>query len=224
MARGEAIGWGSAAAGEMQKGGRSRYMSSPRKDSGRELVRARLEESARVKQALAAQSADDIVAAARMLTDALKSGRKILLCGNGGSAADAQHVAAEFVSRYLKERRALPAIALTVDTSILTAIGNDYSFDRVFARQVEALAEPGDVLVGITTSGNSRDVLAAVAVARRVGVRTIGLTGQSGGKLADVVDLCLKMPSSETPRIQEGHIAVAHVICELVEGEFEEQG
>lgn len=195
-------------------------MTATPEDPNRELVRARLEESARIKRVLASQAVDGILAAAALLAAALKSGHKVLICGNGGSAADAQHIAAELVSRYLKERRALPAIALTTDTSILTAIGNDYSFDRVFARQVEALAEAGDVLVGITTSGSSPDVLAAVEAARRLGVKTLGLTGESGGKLAEAVDLCLRMPSSETPRIQEGHIAVAHVICELVENEF----
>ncbi len=190
----------------------------------RDVVRSRLEESARVQQALASQAVDDVVAAARIIAEAFNQGHKVLLCGNGGSAADAQHIAGEFVGRYLRERRALPAVALNADTTILTAIGNDYGFDRVFARQVEALARPGDVLVAISTSGNSPDVLAAVEAAKVLGVKAIGLTGQGGGKLAGLVDLCLRVPSSETPRVQEGHIAVAHVICELVEAELVAEG
>jgi len=186
----------------------------------RDLIRARLEESARVQRAVADQAADDIAAAARTIVDAFRSGHKLLLCGNGGSAADAQHVAGELVGRYLQERRPLPAIALTADSAVLTAIGNDYGFDRVFARQVEALARPGDVLMAISTSGSSPDVLAAVEAARKLGAKTIGLTGETGGKLTALVDLCFRVPSEETPRIQEAHIAVAHVICELVEAEL----
>jgi len=186
----------------------------------RDLIRARLEESARVQRAVADQAADDIAAAARTIVDAFRSGHKLLLCGNGGSAADAQHVAGELVGRYLQERRPLPAIALTADSAMLTAIGNDYGFDRVFARQVEALARPGDVLMAISTSGSSPDVLAAVEAARKLGAKTIGLTGETGGKLTALVDLCFRVPSAETPRIQEAHIAVAHVICELVEAEL----
>jgi D-sedoheptulose 7-phosphate isomerase len=184
---------------------------------GAELARARLAESARVKAALAESAAEVIARAAELIVACLRDGRKVLICGNGGSAADAQHIAGELVGRFLKERRALPAIALTTDTTILTALGNDYSFDVVFSRQVEALGRPGDVLIGISTSGNSPDVLRAVEAGRRLGLRTIGLTGQSGGKLAAQTDLCVRVPSAETPRIQEGHIAVAHVVCELVE-------
>ena len=184
---------------------------------GAELARARFEESARVKRALAEGSAELVARAAELVFECLREGRKVLVCGNGGSAADAQHIAGELVGRYLRERRALPAIALTTDTSILTAIGNDYAFEVVFSRQVEALGAPGDVLIGITTSGNSPDVLRAVEAAQRIGLRTIGLTGQSGGKLAGLADLCIRVPSAETPRIQEAHIAIAHVVCELVE-------
>lgn len=184
---------------------------------GAELARARFEESARVKRALADASAEVVARAAALIYECLRDGHKVLICGNGGSAADAQHIAGEFVGRFLKERRALPAVALTTDTSILTAIGNDYAFDVVFSRQVEALGEPGDVLIGITTSGNSPDVLRAVEAARRIGLRTIGLTGQSGGKLAPLAELCICVPTTATPRIQEGHIAIAHVVCELVE-------
>lgn len=181
------------------------------------IARARLEASARLTRELAASAVGEIVAATEMIVDALRAGHKLLICGNGGSAADAQHIAAEFVSRYLLERRALPAIALTTDTSILTAIGNDYSFDRIFSRQVEALGSVGDVLIGISTSGNSTDVVLAAETALSHGIRTIGFTGQAGGRLATIADVCLRMPSTETPRVQEGHIAVAHVICELAE-------
>ncbi len=184
---------------------------------GAALARTRFEESARVKRALADTSAEVVARAAALVYECLRDGHKVLICGNGGSAADAQHVAAEFVGRFLKERRALPAIALTTDTSILTAIGNDYAFDVIFSRQVEALGQPGDVLVGITTSGNSPDVLRAVEAAKRLGLKTIGLTGMSGGKLAPLADLCICVPSPATPRVQEGHLAIIHAICELVD-------
>lgn len=158
-----------------------------------------------------------IVAIAERIVDTFQRGGKVLLCGNGGSAADAQHIAAEFVSRFRRERRGLPAIALTTDTSILTAIGNDYGYERVFARQVEALGQPGDVVVGISTSGASASVLAAMRAARERGMTTIGLTGATGGLLVGHVDMCLCVPSQNTARIQEVHITVAHVVCEIVE-------
>jgi D-sedoheptulose 7-phosphate isomerase len=139
------------------------------------------------------------------------------VCGNGGSAADAQHFAAELVGRFTRERRAWPALALTTDTSILTAVGNDYGFDRVFARQVEAHGQPGDVLIGISTSGGSPDVLAAAAAARARGLRTIGLTGRDGGALGRVVDIHLNVPSVSTARTQEVHCTLLHVLCDLVE-------
>jgi D-sedoheptulose 7-phosphate isomerase len=139
------------------------------------------------------------------------------LCGNGGSAADAQHIAAEFVGRYEKERRAMPAIALTTDTSALTALANDYSFDRVFARQIEALAHDGDCLIAISTSGNSPNVIAAVMTARNIGCRIIGMTGQDGKKLASLCDAVVMVPSSRTARIQEAHISVAHYWCEKLD-------
>jgi len=137
--------------------------------------------------------------------------------GNGGSAGDAQHLAAEIVGRFKLERRGLPAIALTTDSSILTAIGNDYGFEQVFRRQVEALAAPGDVVIGISTSGNSPNVLAALTLAREIGCRTIGLLGRDGGTILPVVDLDLTVPSQDTPRIQEGHITMIHILCDLVE-------
>lgn len=147
----------------------------------------------------------------------LREGRKILLFGNGGSAADSQHIAAELVSRFRRERAALPAIALTTDTSILTAISNDYGFEEVFARQVEALGQEGDVVLGISTSGNSPNVLNAVRKAAEIGMKTVGFTGQDGGKLKECVDVCFRVPSQSTPHIQEVHIAVAHALCEVIE-------
>lgn len=185
-------------------------------ETRRELARA-VEQSIAVKSRLMAECADEIVGITDAITSALLSGRKLLLCGNGGSAADAQHVAGEFVGRYLAERRPLPAIALTPDSSVHTCIGNDYSFEDVFARQVEALANPGDVVVGISTSGNSKNVLRAIEAGRKRGAVTIGFTGAGGGKLQGAVDLCLRIPSQVTARIQEAHITVWHVICEMVD-------
>jgi len=158
-----------------------------------------------------------IVAIAERVVETFWRGGKLLLCGNGGSAADAQHIAAEFVSRFRRERRGLPAIALTTDTSILTAISNDYGYERVFARQVEALGRPGDMVIGISTSGISASVIAAMRAARNGGMATVGFTGASGGTLVDHVDLCLCVPSHNTARIQEVHITVAHAVCEIVE-------
>lgn len=160
---------------------------------------------------------------ASIIVDSVMRGKKILICGNGGSAADAQHIAAEFVGRYETERRALPAIALTTDTSALTALANDYSFERVFARQVEALAAEGDCLIGISTSGNSPNVIAAVMAARGKGCRIIGMTGAKGKKLAALCDACLMVPSERTARIQEAHITVAHIWCEIVDEKVSEE-
>jgi D-sedoheptulose 7-phosphate isomerase len=154
---------------------------------------------------------------AEILFETFRSGNKVLICGNGGSAADAQHLAAEFVGRYETERKALPALALTTDTSALTAIANDYGFERVFARQVEGLASAGDCLVAISTSGNSPNVLAAVMAARAAGCRVVGMTGASGKKLAGLCDACVLIPSTRTARIQEAHITIAHIWCETVD-------
>jgi len=153
------------------------------------------------------------------LRSCLLAGGKILLLGNGGSAADCQHIAAEIVGRYQRERRGLPAIALTTDTSILTAVGNDYGFERIFSRQVEALCTPADVVIGLSTSGNSPNVLAAIHTARQIGAFTIGLTGGGGGKLAQCCDLSLVVASNDTPRIQEAHILVGHMLCDLIDAE-----
>ena len=152
-----------------------------------------------------------------VVVDTMRRGNKLLLCGNGGSAADAQHIAAEFVGRFAFDRPALPALALSVNTSCVTAIGNDYGFDRVFARQVEALGQKGDAAFGISTSGDSPNVLCAMSTAKRMGLCTIALTGCTGGKLKREVDFCLCAPSNETPRIQECHILMGHIISELVE-------
>lgn len=149
--------------------------------------------------------------------EALKNERKILLAGNGGSAADSQHIAAELVSRLNYDRPGLSAIALTTDTSALTAIGNDYGYDRVFARQIESVGQEGDVFIAISTSGNSANILTALEAASSKSITTIGLTGQSGGKMADLCDVTLKMPSSMTPNIQECHIMFGHIICQMIE-------
>jgi D-sedoheptulose 7-phosphate isomerase len=160
-----------------------------------------------------------------LLVKALSQGNKILLFGNGGSAADAQHIAAELVGRFAFDRPALPALALSVNSSCVTAIGNDYGFDQIFSRQIEALARPGDIAIGISTSGNSSNVLAAFSTAKKIGLQTVGLTGKTGGKLKDRVDHCVCVPSNETPRIQECHIMIGHIISELVEKElFHDKG
>jgi D-sedoheptulose 7-phosphate isomerase len=158
-----------------------------------------------------------IAAVAELIVEAMQQGQKVLLFGNGGSAADAQHIAAEFVGRFAIERAALPVSALSVNTSCLTAIGNDYGFDRVFSRQIEAFGKSGDVALGISTSGNSPNVLLGLAKAREIGLTTVALTGDSGGKMKDDVDYCICVPSSDTPRIQECHILIGHAIAELVE-------
>lgn len=156
---------------------------------------------------------------ATVVKAALANGNKILFCGNGGSAADSQHLAAEFVGRFQKERQGLPAIALTVDTSILTAVGNDYGFDKVFVRQVEALGNKGDVLVGISTSGNSPNVVAAIELAKAKGMYCVGMTAAGGGKMATMCDECIAVPAKITARAQEMHILIGHILCELVDGE-----
>lgn len=183
-------------------------------------ARAQLAESARLKLWLAENLADRLAIAARLVAEALRRGNKVMFCGNGGSAADSQHLAAELVGRYRRNRPGLAALALTVDTSALTAIGNDFGFEEVFSRQVEALGQPGDVLVAISTSGRSPNVLRAVDAARALGLKTVGLVGRDGGQLAGLVDLALVVPSEDTARIQECHITLGHILCDLVEGEL----
>jgi D-sedoheptulose 7-phosphate isomerase len=163
---------------------------------------------------------DQILRALDISVQALKRGNKLLFAGNGGSAADAQHWAGELVSRFYYDRPGLPGIALTTDTSILTAIGNDYGYDYVFARQVEALGQQGDVLYAISTSGNTRNIVRAIEAARAKGMQVIGFTGQGGGQMAELCDLCFRVPSDETPRIQEGHEALGHMLCALIEAEM----
>jgi len=163
---------------------------------------------------------NEIEKASQIIVDALKNGNKVLLCGNGGSAADAQHIAAELTGRYKTERRGLPGIALTTDTSALTAIGNDYGYDRVFDRQVESLANNGDVVIGISTSGNSKNVVSAIKLAQELGCQTVGLTGRDGGAMNDVCDVNLIVPSDNTPRIQEMHILFGHTICQIIDNNF----
>jgi D-sedoheptulose 7-phosphate isomerase len=155
--------------------------------------------------------------AAVRITNCLLAGNKIFWCGNGGSAADSQHLAAELVGRFHRMRRAFPSIALTTDTSVLTSIANDWSYEEVFARQVEALSHPGDVLVGISTSGNSSNVCAALQRARERAVFTVAMTGRSGGRMASLADICLRVPSTDPARIQEGHILCGHILCEWIE-------
>ena len=185
-------------------------------------VRRSIEASITVKQRLLsnAELVSAIATVSQMLIEALKKGDKPLLFGNGGSAADAQHIAAEFVGRFAFDRPALAALALSVNISSITAIGNDYGFDAVFARQVEALGRAGDVAIGISTSGNSPNVVKALAVAKKMGLHTVGLTGATGGTLKNAVDHCICAPSNETPRIQDCHILIGHTIAELVEQEI----
>src|SRR5215471_13799401 len=182
-------------------------------------VRTAITASIAAKQLLLADG--QIVAAlarvSQMLVDALRNGNKLMVFGNGGSAADAQHIAAEFVGRFAFNRPALPALALSVNTSCVTAIGNDYGFDLIFSRQVEALARPGDFAIGISTSGNSPNVHRGLVVARKIGLSTAALTGCAGGKLKNAVDYCICAPSDETPRIQECHILIGHIMSELAE-------
>jgi D-sedoheptulose 7-phosphate isomerase len=175
------------------------------------------EESANVKCRFVGEYADRIVQIARLLTETFQSGRKVLLFGNGGSSTDASHIAAEFVGRYQRDRAPLPAMALATDMATLTCIANDYAYDEIFARQVRAHGQKGDIAIAISTSGNSANVLKGVAAARECGLITVGWTGGSGGKLAGLVDHCFVVPSNVTARIQESHITLGHVLCELID-------
>jgi D-sedoheptulose 7-phosphate isomerase len=187
-------------------------------DSATRLIAERVEASVALQRRLLEPDLRAQLAfIAERITESLRGGGKALFLGNGGSAADAQHLTAELVGRYLKERAALPAVALTTNSSIVTAIGNDYSFDDVFKRQIEALCRPDDVVIALSTSGNSENVVRGVEAARAIGAFAIGLTGAGGGRLAGVCDECFRFPSDETPRIQEGHTLAGHIICELVE-------
>jgi D-sedoheptulose 7-phosphate isomerase len=183
-----------------------------------ELVLKSLKESLKAKERFfTKKNIARLINAAELIADTFKTGGKLMIIGNGGSAADAQHLAAEFVNRFEIERPPLPAIALTTDTSILTSIGNDYSFDTVFVKQVKAIGKEGDVLLAISTSGTSPDVVKAVGTASRLGIKTIALVGRGGGDLTEMADLLLNVDSNSTPRIQEVHITICHMLCELVD-------
>jgi len=173
-----------------------------------------------LRNQVAQDCSENVVDAAVLITQCLRSGGKVLFFGNGGSAADAQHLAAEFVGRFQIERRPLPAIALTTDASILTAVGNDYGFEQIFTRQVQALGRPGDVAIGISTSGNSANVISAIKQAAQQDLKTIGLTGKDGGFLAKAVDVSIIIASTNVARVQECHITIGHILCELVENDL----
>jgi phosphoheptose isomerase len=196
-------------------------------ESPTEIVAKYFRESAAVKQRTPEFCMKALVSAAGLIADSMRAGGKLLLCGNGGSAADCQHMAAEFTSRLTADfvRPGLAAISLTTDTSFLTACANDFHFECIFARQLQALGKPGDVLLGISTSGNSKNVNHAVEIAQRMNVRTIALTGASGGRLKELVDVAICVPSDNTQHVQETHLAIEHIICHLVERDlFGEQG
>ncbi len=181
-----------------------------------DYARKQIDESCEVAR-LSQELLSKICSLSNRTVEAINSGRCVFFCGNGGSAADAQHLAAEFVGRFRLERRPLPSMALTTNTSLLTAIANDYGYEQVFSRQVHAFAKPNDILFGISTSGNSPNVVRALEEARMLGVYTVGLTGRSGGKLKEYADVLLNVPSDQTPRIQEAHILLTHIYCDLVE-------
>lgn len=180
------------------------------------LITTILEDSIRTKRQAIEGQLDALIAAADMLTTCIASGHKILLFGNGGSAADAQHIAAEFVNRFQIERRPLPALAMTTDTSVITSIGNDYDFDQIFAKQIQALGQRDDVAWGISTSGNSPNVVAGLAAAREGGLHCLGMTGQ-GGRVREISDLTLTVPTATTARVQETHILMGHMLCQMVD-------
>lgn len=187
-----------------------------------QIITEHIRKSISVKESILSNPAimASIKDAATATVDAYKRGKKTLIAGNGGSAADAQHIAGEFVSRFYFDRPGIPSIALSTDTSIITAIGNDYGFDRLFERQVHAQGAEGDIFIGLTTSGNSENIVRALHACKEKGIKSIVLTGKSGGKAFELCDICIKVPSEETPRIQESHILIAHIICCIVEEEL----
>ena len=186
------------------------------------IIKFEFEEHLKTSRATFESIGHSVEIAAKLCIDCLKNGNKIILFGNGGSAADAQHIAAELVGRYKTKRKGLAAIALTTDTSALTAIGNDYGYDRVFDRQVEALANTDDVAIGISTSGRSTNVVSALKLANELGCKTIGFSGRSGGEITDVCDTNIVVPAQDTARIQEMHIVIGHIICHLIDHAFSE--
>ncbi len=181
------------------------------------IIQKRFKESAEVKSRFLKENLSKLLEVIKLISHTFEAGNKVFLFGNGGSAADAQHIAAEFVNRYIMDRPPLPAIALTTDTSVLTSISNDMAFNEIFSRQLKALGKEGDVAVGLSTSGNSSNVIKAFEVAQEMGMRTVALTGNDGGALSKIADLTLVVSSSSTPRIQETHILVGHLLCEMVE-------
>jgi D-sedoheptulose 7-phosphate isomerase len=183
-------------------------------------IATEFEESIQVKERTSMEQLEILEEIGQLILGALRAGNKMLLFGNGGSAADSQHIAAEFINRFRQERQAMPAIALTTDTSVLTSIANDYSFDNIFSRQIEALGERGDIALGISTSGNSPNVLNAFRTAKQLGLTTVGFTGASGGRMADLAEVCFLVPSDSVPRIQEVHMTAAHALCGLIEEEL----
>jgi D-sedoheptulose 7-phosphate isomerase len=185
-----------------------------------EIVKKHLNASIETKKSLTPKNIETVVKISNAIVSAYKNGKKVIWFGNGGSAADAQHLACELVSKFYIERKSLPSIALNANTSILTSIANDFDFQNVFSRQIEALANDGDIVVGISTSGTSRNIIAAIKEAKKKKAVTVGFTGESGGKLKGLVDFLVNVPSNDTPRIQESHITIGHIICYLVEREL----
>jgi len=181
------------------------------------IITKRFKESGEVKARFLKDNLSKMLEVIKLVSQSFEGGSKLLLFGNGGSAADAQHIAAEFVNRYIIERPPLPAIALTTDTSILTSVSNDSSFNEIFSKQIKALGKEGDVAVGISTSGNSQNMVKAFEVAKEMGIKTVALTGNDGGTMAKIADVSLVVPSGSTPRIQETHILIGHILCEMVE-------
>ena len=187
----------------------------------KKIITASLNNSVKAKQDFVAAQEDDLIRLVQWIVETFARGGKLLIMGNGGSAADAQHLAAEFVNRFLVDRAPLPALALTTDSSILTSVGNDFSFADIFVKQVQALAGKNDLLLGISTSGNSPNILAATLIAKEMGIKTAALTGGSGGKLLEIADLTLNVPSAMTPHIQETHLWIEHMLCWLVDEELQ---
>lgn len=182
-----------------------------------EIIRRVAKESRRIQNDFVQKNTSQLIDCAEYISKASKNDRKLMLCGNGGSAADAQHIAAEFVNRFQLDRHPLPAMALTTDTSIITSVANDYSYEEVFSKQIQALGVEGDILLAISTSGNSKNILSAIRTAKEKGLYTVGLIGGDGGKMLTLVDLPMVVESNQTPRVQETHILAGHLICELVE-------
>ncbi len=189
-----------------------------------QIIEKALEDSVKTKEAFITENANNLKFLSEKVAKAFTNDCKLMICGNGGSAADAQHIAAEFVNRYMLERPPLPALALTTDTSIITSIGNDYSFDEIFSKQVKAIGMEGDVLLGISTSGNSNNIVEAIQAARGLGIYTAGLTGGDGGRLSSIVDMSMVVKSNTTARIQEAHILAGHIVCQLVDFILFQQG